>query len=167
MRRWLLPLLIIFFLSDAHGQRQLVLLKRQNVILRLQPGDDIVFKLKNNPDRFSSYINNLFGNSVKVHRDTISLDKIERLYFHRTTFANRMGQRLVILGAGLFIIDQVNTGLVQGEGFSLDSRISKITLSALGAGLPLMLIKNKSQKIVYPYRLLIVEKGSAFYLEPR
>ena len=165
MMRCLLPLLVLFVLSDARGQKQLVLLKRQDVILRLAPGDDIVFKLRNNPDRFSSYINNLFANSVKVHRDTFAIDQIERLYFQRTTFANRMGQRLIILGAGLFIIDQVNTGLVQREGFSLDSRISKITLSALATGLPLMLIRKKSQKIEYPYRLLIVEKGSAFYLE--
>ena len=156
----------MFFLSDAFGQRQLVLLRHQDVILRLQPGDDIMFKLRNNPDRFNTYINNLFGSAVKVHSDTVALDQIERLYFQRTTFANRMGQRLVILGTGLFIIDQVNVGLIQNQGFSLDSRISKITLSALGVGLPLMLIRKKSQKIAYPYRLLVVEKGSAFYREP-
>ncbi len=157
--------MLIAICAHACGQKQLILLRRQHVILRFEPGDDIRFKLKNNPDRFHSYVNNLFPNSVKVHQDTIPLDRIERLYFRRTSFLNRLGQRLVIFGAGLFLVDQVNVRLVQGQDVSLDSRVSRITLSTVAIGLPLMLIRKKSQEIKYPYRLMIVEKGSGFYRE--
>lgn len=150
---------------QAAAQKQLVLLKNQDVILRLEPGDDIVFKLKTRPAVTSTYVNNIFNSSFKTHSDTIRFGDIERLYFRRTTFGNRMGQRLVTLGAGLFLIDQINVGLIQGGGFSLDSRVSRITLTSIGLGLPLMLIRKKSQRLVHPYRLLTVEKGSPFYKE--
>ena len=158
----------IFFFSaliclQATGQKQLVLLKKQQVLLRLNPGDEIVFKLKGDPTIKRTYVNNLFKGAMQTHRDSVPFHRIERIYFDRSTFYNRLGGGLVVLGAGLFIIDQVNVGLIQGDGFSLDSGVSRTTIASVGVGLPLMLLKKKSQKLKPGYTLMTVEKGSAFY----
>lgn len=158
--------LIVIALSavvPATAQKQLVLLKNEKVVLRLYPGDEFVFKLKNERTVKRSYINNLFENGVKIHQDTIPYYRIERIYFKRSTFANRIGSAMVVLGTGLFLIDQLNVTVIQGEEPSLDNWVSTVSLSALGVGLPMMLIKKKSQRINYKYRLLTVEEDSPFY----
>ena len=165
MKNSCLILLLGLICFQAGAQKQLVLLKKQQVLLRLYPGDEIVFKLKGDPSVKRSYVNNLFKGAVQTHRDSIPFHQIERIYFKRSAFYNRVGQGLVILGAGLFVIDQVNVGLIQGDGFSFDSGVSKTTVASVGVGLPMMLIKKKSQKLKPGYTLLTVEKGSAFYRE--
>jgi hypothetical protein len=57
----------------------------------------------------------------------------------------------------------LNVTVIQGEDPSLDNWVSTVSLSAIGVGLPLMLIKKKSQRINYKYRLRTVDEGSPFY----
>jgi hypothetical protein len=159
-------LIVLFFVAvviNAEAQKQLVLLKKQNILLRLRPGDDFVYRLKNSKSIRRTYVNNLLSNAVVTHNDTVFFDKIDRLYFTRSTFVNRMGTRLIVLGVGLFLIDQVNVTLIQGEDFSLDNRVSSISISSVAAGLPMTLIRKKSQKLNYRYRLRTVDKNSPFY----
>lgn len=147
----------------ASGQKQLVVLKRENVLLRLFPGDEIIFRLKGSRAARTSYINNLSDTALVAHRDTISFHTIDRIYFRQPRFYNTIGSALVIFGTGLFLIDQVNVVLVNGQPPNLDSRVSALSLGSLAAGLPLMLLKKRSQQIRYPIRLRTVERGSAFY----
>lgn len=156
-------ILLLVLCTSAYSQTQLIILKGERVKLRLYPGDEISFKLKDSKRIWRTYINNLSDTSVVTHRDTISLHRIERLYFRQSMFINRIGGALVVGGAGLFLIDQVNVVLVSGEDPSLDNWVSTISLTSVAAGLPMMLIKKKSQKINYKYRLMTVRKGSPFY----
>lgn len=149
--------------GTASGQKQLVVLKKENVILRLFPGDEIIFKLNGSRGMRTSYINNLSDTALVAHRDTIPFHSIERIYFRQGRFYNTVGSALVIFGTGLFLIDQINVVLVNGQTPNLDNRVSALSFGSLAAGLPLMLLKKKSQRIRYPIRLRTVEKGSAFY----
>jgi hypothetical protein len=156
-------MLILCAGSTVVGQKQLVLLKNEDVMLRLYPGDEIIFKLKGSKRVWQTYVNNIFPAAVVTHSDTIPFHRIERIYFKQSRFYNRVGRALVILGTGFFLIDQFNVVVVNKEDPSLDNRVSTTSLVAIGVGLPMMLIKKKSQKLNYKYRLLTVEKGSAFY----
>jgi len=161
------PVVVFFLVVQAItclGQKQLVLLKGETVMLRLRAGDDFVFRLKGSKDKRVSYVNNLLPGAVVTHRDTVPFDKIERIYFRKSRFYNRLGGALVVFGVGLFLIDQINTTLIQGEDASLDQGVTTFCMSAVGVGLPMMLIKKKSQRITYKYRLLTVDKNSVFYL---
>lgn len=157
--------IIIGIFFQAGAQKQLVLLKGERVLLRLHPGDEIVYKLKDSKSVETSYVNNLFDNAVLAHNDTIPFHRIDRIYFTRSRFYNTIGGALVVGGAGLFLIDQVNVVLVNGENPSLDNWVSTMSISSIVAGLPMMLIKKRSQKISYKYRLLTVKKSSLFYEE--
>ena len=149
--------------GTAWGQKQLVVLKGENVLLRLYPGDDIVYRIKGSRSVQTSYVNNLSDTAVVTHRDTVPFHAIERIYFKQHRFYNTVGAALVIFGAGLFLIDQVNLVLVQGHSPNLDSRVSALSLASLGAGIPLLMIKKKSQKLGFRHRIMMADKGSVFY----
>jgi hypothetical protein len=163
---------IIFFLCStwllpAAAQKQLILLKGESVVLRLKPGDEFIYRLKNSKQVHTEYVNNLFDAAVMVHHDTIPFNQIDRIYFPHEKFYNKVGGAMVVGGAALFLIDQFNTIVVRGETPSLDARISTISLSMVAVGLPMMLIKKKSQKVNYKYHLMTVKKGSIFYQPDR
>lgn len=147
-----------------YGQKQLVLLKKEKVLLRLYPGDEIIFKTKGSDTRIKSYVNNLFDTAVMAHQLIVPFHKIERVYFKHKSFANRVGGLLVVGGVGYFLIDQFNTVVVQGEKATWNENVGTVSIIMTGVGLPMMLIRKKSQRIKPPYTLMTVEEGSPFYL---
>ena len=161
--RFLLIVSLIGLAGAAQGQKQLIVLKRENVLLRLYPGDEFIYRLKGSRIIRTTYVNNLFQDAVVTHRDTIRFNEIDRIYFKQHKFYNTVGSGLVIFGAGLFIIDQLNTVVVQKQSPSLDDHVSTLSLGSLAVGLPMAFIKKKSQKIRYPTRVMTVEPGSGFY----
>ena len=165
--RWIqtfsLLVLMVSFSRGAYAQKQLVLLKGQKVILRLYPGDDIELKMRGNEDRIYSYVNNLFDTALMAHETLIPFSKIERIYFVRPNLMNKLGTALIIGGVGYFLIDQFNTIIVQGEDPNFDENVTKTSAIMVGVGLPMMLIKKKSQRMKAGYHLLTVESGSPFY----
>jgi len=147
-----------------YGQKQLILLKGEKVLLRLSPGDDIILRIKGSDSRINSYVNNLFDTAVMAHQMIIPFRKIDRIYFKRKNFANRIGGMLVVGGVGYFLIDQLNTVVVQGEKATWNENVGTASIIMTGVGLPMMLIKKKSQRIKPGYTLMTVEEGSPFYL---
>jgi hypothetical protein len=79
---------------------------------------------------------------------------------------NLIGKFLVVGGVGYFVIDQFNTVIVQGDKASIDEGVATTSAVMVGVGLPMLLIKKKSQRIGGRYRLMTVEEGSPFYLAP-
>lgn len=158
--------LILFYAAGAGvavAQKQLVLLKKEDVLLRLYPGDELVYSLKGDKTKRTTYVNNISDTAVVTHRDTVPFHQIERIYFLQKKLHNTVGTALVIFGAGLFFIDQFNVVIVHGNSPNLDSRTSTLSLASLAAGLPMMLIKTKSQKLGRSVRLMMADKSSPFY----
>jgi hypothetical protein len=150
--------------QNVYAQKQLVVLKNEHVLLRLYPGNEFIYRLKNSKTVHTTYVNNLSDTSVVTHRDTIPFYKIDRVYFRQTKLYNLIGGAMVIGGAAFFLIDQLNYTVIQGHDPSLDGGVSTVSISAVAVGLPLMLIKKKSQKISYRCKLMMVKEGSIFYL---
>jgi hypothetical protein len=150
---------------STQAQMQLVLLKNEYVILRLNPGDEFIFKLKHSKNIKRSYVNNLSDTAVVTHDEVIPFHKIERIYFPQITFYNKIGTACVVGGTLLFLIDQINTSLVKGDEPSLDRGVAITSLTMVVAGLPMMLIKKKSQRINHKFHLMMAKKGSPFYQE--
>ncbi len=159
----ILVLLLMFCAGTGFCQKQLVLLKKENVLLRLYPGDEFIYRLKGSNTIRTTYVNNLSDTAVVTHRDTVAFHRIDRVYFRQHKFYNTVGTALVIFGGGLFVIDQLNTGVIQHQPLSLDDGVTALSAASVAAGLPMMLIKKKSQKIGFRTRLMTVDKGSAFF----
>jgi len=156
--------LLLFQGVFAFGQKQLVVTKREDVLLRLHVGDAFVYKAKDSKRRHDTYVRALADTAVVTHMDTIPFHRIERIYFRQHKFYNTVGAALVIFGGGLFLIDQLNEVVIRGGKPNLDERTTRLSLGALAVGLPMMLLKKKSQRIRYPVRLMTVDRGSIFYL---
>ena len=156
----------LFFLLSAFtaaGQSQLLLMKRQEVLLRLNAGDDFVFRMKGSKEVRRTYINTLSDTSVVTHRDTVPYHMIDRVYFRTSTFVNRLGLLLVLGGAGYFLIDQVNNVVVKGNDARIDNSVAIASGVMVGAGLPMMLIGRKSRGVGGRIRLLKVTPESPLY----
>jgi len=166
------PLRILLFISLVSGtnlglaQKQLLLLNREKVILRLNPGDEFIISLKGDKRKLNSYINNLFDTAVLVHKTLIPFHKIDKIYFRHSAFVNRFGKLLVFGGVAYFLIDQFNTVIVQGDKASLDEDVTAVSAGMVAVGLPMMLIKKRYQRVGRKYRLMVVEEGSPFYVAP-
>lgn len=156
--------ILLASVSIGSAQKQLVLLKKQKVILRLTFGDEIVYKTKRSDKKITSYVNNLFDTAILAHRTVVPFHTIDRIYFVHGSFINKVGGGLFVGGLGYFLIDQLNVVVVQGEKASLNDRVTAASLGMVAVGLPMMLIKKKSQRIKGRYRLLTVDYDSPFYL---
>lgn len=158
-------MVLFFFLSGlaAAGQSQLLLLKRQEVLLRLNAGDDLVFRVKGSKEVRRTYINTLSDTAVVTHRDTVPYHMIDRIYFRTGTFVNRLGLLLVMGGAGYFIIDQFNNVVVQGNDARIDNSVAIASGTMVAAGLPMMLIGRNSKRVGGRIRLIRVTPQSPFY----
>jgi hypothetical protein len=160
-------ILLLFFMAglvQADAQKQLVVLKNEKVLLRLYPGDELVFTLKGSKKVRKSYVNNLFDTAVVVHQDVIPYHKIGRIYFKRGNLLNVVGGLLVTGGVGYFLIDQVNVVLVHGEEANINSGVATSSAIMAGVGLPMMLVQKKYVRLGGKYRVLMVDKGSGFYV---
>ncbi len=160
--RFLGVLLLIAVSHLVPAQKQLLVLKRGHVIHVYRPGETIRLKRKDDENVTRSYVNNIFDYAVVLHQDTIPFQQIERLYINEPSVMNKVGGMLVVGGGGLLAIDQVNQ-LIQGNGLNLDQDISAVSLACVGVGLPMMLIRKKSQRLRYPYRLMMVKLGDPLY----
>lgn len=134
--------------------------------MRFNPGDQFVISLKGKKQKIDSYVNNVFDTAVLVHRTLIPIHKIDRIYFRQSGLLNLVGKFLVVGGVAYFLIDQFNVIVVDGEKADLDENVTTVSATMVGVGLPLMLIKKKSQRVRGKYRLFVVEKGSPFYVQP-
>jgi hypothetical protein len=165
MKNISLLFVMLFLAVQVVAQKQLVLLKDERVLLRLNPGDEFVFKARNSKSITRSYVNNLSDTAIVIHRDTIPFHRLDRIYFRRTSLGNKLGAAIVVAGGALFLIDQLNFTVLQGNDPALDRGVSASSISGVIIGLPFMLMKKKYQRINRHVRVRVVKPGSAFYRE--
>lgn len=159
----LLTGVFVFCGAVVMAQNQLLLLKNQDVLLRLKAGDDFAFRVKGTKEVRRTYINALSDTAVVTHRDTVPLHTIDRVYFRSDTFVNRLGLFLMIGGIGYFAIDQLNTVVVNGDDARLDAGVTTASLVMVAAGVPMRYIGRNSRKVRGRLRLLTVTPESPFY----
>jgi hypothetical protein len=156
-----------FFVATAvKGQKQLVILKKEKILLRLYPGDEIIFSLKGSKQIHTSYVNNLFDTAVMAHKDIVPFHKIDKVYFTRSSFANVIGTIMVAGGVGYFLVDQFNELVIKGHEASINEDVATTSVIMVAVGLPMMLIKKKSVRVGGKFRMLTVGPNSLFYQRP-
>lgn len=162
-----MKLFILFFLLGfvhlSLAQHQLVLIKSDQVQVRFIEGDDFVYKRKSSRKVIKSFIVEINDSTLITNHDTIATHQIEKLYFKKGNLLNILGGFMVLGGAGIFVIDQINTNIVRQEKASLDDNVTAISVTSLAIGLPLFLLKKGAHRVGYKQRLKIIDKGSPFY----
>lgn len=165
MRGACLAWTLLLICNLANAQRQVVLIKNDEVQVRYREGDDIAYKRKSGV-KLNGFIVEINDTTIITSNDTVATHQIEKLYFAKGNLMNLAGSFLVVAGAGILVLDQFNTVVVDGESPSMDSNVAKISLTSLAIGLPMMLIKKRSHRVGFKQRLRIVNRESPFYYSP-
>ena len=132
----------------VNGQKQLILLKRGDVIARFTEGEHIKCELKNKTIvegiaiRFNDF-------SILTLNDTIPFESIYKINVkgkRKANTLNKLGTVMMIAGVGYFVIDQINTLIVDGQnGIDEQVVITSVALTATGAAL--RFIRSPYQKL--------------------
>ena len=158
-------LILVLICCSQHlmAQRQLLVLRYSEVVARFSPGQTFEFKLKDKPGKVSTYIQGFSETEVFTHNDTVSIFEIGTIYFPQHEMHHTIGKALLIGGIGGFLVDQFNNIVFYGNKPSLDGEVNRISMTAIGTGLPLTQIKKSSQRMDYKFKPLIVTSDSYLY----
>lgn len=155
--------LVLIFSHDLLAQRQLLVLRYDEVVARFSPGQTFEFKHKEGGKKVSTYIRGFSDTEVYTYDDTVSVFEIGTIYFQQHAVHHTIGKALLIGGIGGFLVDQLNNVVFYGNKPSLDGEVNRISMTAIGAGLPLTQIKKDSQRMDYKFKPLIVTQDSHLY----
>ena len=163
MLKLVLGLTIWILFGNAFGQRQVILLAGDEVVHRFKKGDPFRVKLVDNKTEYWGFLVEINEFSVITSRDTIDLQKIKKILLPGKPRIHRLGIKLIAAGVGLFIIDQLNYGVLQGNDPNIDSGVAIASVAIGAAALPMALTKKNWAKPKGRLKLVSVGRGSLFY----
>lgn len=164
-------ILVLFFLVISVGataqQRQIVVLKNETVLARYKVGDVISFAREGDKEILEEKILDLNDTLIMMNLDSVSYFRIQKLDIRRrkkSTFAQRLGVKLIAAGVVLPLAELINTGWIQDDkDASISQGVGIASVALVTTGAALVFIKKPYFKPGRKHRILIVKKGSVFY----
>lgn len=148
LRFSILIVLTVFSITLVNGQNQLILLKRGDVIARFTEGETIKCELKDKTIKEGVAIRfNDFA--IITLNDTIPFQSIYKINVkgrRKSTTLNKVGTVMMIAGVGYFVIDQINTLIVDGQD-GIDEQVVLVSVGLTAAGAALRFIRSPYQKL--------------------
>jgi hypothetical protein len=166
MKLSLIILLVMLALTSVQAQKQLVLVKRESVVVRFEEGEYLRCKLKNKQKREGKILE-LTDTHIITSNDTLAITSIESLNVkgkRKVDVTRGIGGLLFIGGLGYFAIDQINRLIVDGAD-DFDEKGAVISLSIAATGAAILFIKRPYKK-VYGHTLKTIDYTSRFYELP-
>jgi hypothetical protein len=164
MLKLIVGLTICALSGSVLGQRQVILMAGDEVVHRFKKGDSFRIKLVGDKTEHWGFLVEINEFSVITSQDTIDLREIRKVLLPGKPLAHKIGVTLITVGVGLFVIDQLNYTLVQGNDPNIDSGIAKASITLVATGLPLLLIRKNWAKTKGGLKLISVDRDSRFYL---
>jgi hypothetical protein len=161
---------LIFSGIAAEAQRQLIVLKGEDVIARYQRGDIIHFARSREKEIQVQRILDMNDTLLMMNQDSVAYYRITKVDIRgrkKKTYAQKFGRYMILAGVLLPAIELLNTGVFQDEDrdASVSSGVLITSGVLLGGGAILAFTQKPYFKPGRKNRLLIVEKGSPFYKE--
>jgi len=153
---------------SALSQRQLVVLKNEEVLARYQIGDVIHFAREGDKEILVQRILDMNDTLLMMNFDSVAYYRIKKLDIRgrkANTYAQKFGRYMMIAGVMLPLIELLNTGVFQDE--SQEAHISSGVAIASGVllagGAILTFTKKPYFKPGRKNHLMIVDNRSPFY----
>ncbi|MFC2126696.1 hypothetical protein ACFLU5_18070 [Bacteroidota bacterium] len=116
-------------MTEVYSQDKYLVLEKLGRKKRivLYPGDEITFKMKNSDLEITDAITDLHDSLVLLTNSYIKPKEIDYVRIEHTKgfLSPSNGPKLIIAGVSLFIIDQFNHSILQGNDFRVDKDILK------------------------------------------
>jgi hypothetical protein len=163
-----ISLIFFFFCTTSVAQRQLIVLKNEQVLMRYQKGDIIKFKRAQDKEIQIQRILDLNDTLIMMNFDSVAYYRIEKLDI-RTLRGNQLstqlGIKFMIAGVLLPLIDLFNTTVIQDDPASVSEGVWITSAALIGTGAALTFIKKPYFKPGRKYHMIIIDKRSPFYKE--
>ena len=168
----ILLLLFCTVYSVAVSQRQLIVLKNEEVLARYQVGDVIHFAREGDKEILVQRILDLNDTLIMMNFDSVTYYRIKKLDIRArkaNTFAQKFGRFMIIGGVMLPMIELLNTGVFQDEsqGAHISPEVLTVSAVMIGGGAILAFTKKPYFKPGRKNHLMIVDKRSPFYKAKR
>lgn len=163
MKRTLSLFIFLFSISSLYGQKQLVLVKKEAVVVRYTEGEYMRCKLKNKQKKEGKILE-LTETHVITTNDTLAITSIESFNLkgkRKIDVTRGIGGLLFLGGLGYFAIDQINRLVVDGAQ-DFDEKGAIISLSVAATGAAILFIKRPYKK-VYGHTLKTIDYTSRLY----
>ena len=153
---------------SAIAQRQLIVLKNEEVLARYQIGDVIHFAREQDKEILIQRILNMNDTLLMMNFDSVAYYRIKKLDIRgrkANTFAQKFGRYMIIAGVMLPMIELLNTGVFQDEdqGASISPEVLVASGVLIGGGAIMAFTKKPYFKPGRKNHLMIVDKRSPFY----
>lgn len=161
-----LALLLAFSLPSIGQQRQLIVLKNEEVLARYQKGDPIHFARAGEKEIQIQRILDMNDTLLMMNMDSVAYYRIARLDIRgkkSATYAQRLGTYMMIAGVILPLAELLNTGVIQDDEPTVSSGVWVASGVLVGGGAILAFVKKPYFKPGRKYRLMIVDDRSPFY----
>lgn len=163
-------ILVLFFLTlgccAGAQQRQLVVMKNEEVLARYQVGDVLPFAREGDKEIQLQKILAMNDTLIMMNLDSVPYYRIKKLDIRgrkKSTFAQRLGANMMIAAAVLPLADLINTTTIQKQDASMDKGVGITSGALLAGGALLFFVKKPYFKPGRKQRIMIVERGSPFY----
>ncbi len=168
LRQFILITLLCTLSTTAVAQRQLVVLKNEEVLARYQKGDVIHFAREHDKEILIQRILDLNDTLLMMNFDSVVYYRIKKLDIkgkQQTSYTRRLGSMMIVAGVVLPLAELFNTGVIQNDEPSVSSGVWAASATLIAAGSALAFINKPYFKPGRKYRLIIVDKRSPFYKE--
>jgi hypothetical protein len=166
--RTILAIIILLLISDmSHAQKQLVFMRRGEIIARYTEGEEFKCVLKNKK-RTNGFIVELEDFRMVTSRDTInylSIKKIDTRGHNPISLKKGIGGLLFVGGILYLSVDQINGALGYGKPGWDQSDWNAVI--ATGVGAAILFIRPKYQKLKPGTIIRAIDHRSPFYLQAR
>lgn len=165
-------ILITFFCSlcgvAISQQRQLIVLKNEDVLARYQVGDVIHFARESDKEILIQRILDMNDTLLMMNFDSVAYYRIKKLDIRarkQNTFVQKLGRYMIIAGVLLPAIELLNTGVFNDEGQEAHISPEVLVVSGVlvGGGAIMAFTKKSYFKPGRKNHLMIVDKQSPFY----
>lgn len=163
---FLITLLCMLSSAAVGQQRQLVVLKKEEVLARYQKGDVIHFAREQDKEILIQRILDLNDTLLMMNFDSVVYYRIKKLDLRERRKANylqKLGAYMMVAGVILPVAELINTGIAQDQGASISSGVAITSAVLVGGGATLYFIKKPYFKPGRKYHLMIVDNRSPFY----
>ena len=168
MKYALIKFLLLFLLaSPCLAQKQFILLKHGKVVQRFLEGEYIKCVMKNGQHK-EGIIVELADFSMITSADTIPFIKIEKIDIrshHSFNLTQGFGGLFFVSGILYFSLDQLNGATGHGPK-GIDKGVTVASASLVAAGLAIVFIKPRYQKVNHGVFMRTIDYTSPFYKAP-
>ena len=158
MKRALLILSLILLIGPAQGQSLIIKRGKKGFTPAYSSGDQITLKLKGEKRFMTDMITGFYSDGIEFRGIKVALNEIERvkLVFSHGLYSPSNGKKMIIAGFGLFLIDQFNNSVVQGNEATISQPVTIASAALVAFGTLWMSLRHRNIKLGVKNRLMVI-----------